>query len=52
MGETLRGNINAAIDDFTGDRTKETRDQEVAAKGKREFQNREFEGSTTGERRY
>jgi hypothetical protein len=42
-GESLRGNINSAIDSLTGDKAKLAHDKEVARGGYREVDNREFE---------
>ncbi|RKU39749.1 hypothetical protein DL546_000233 [Coniochaeta pulveracea] len=47
VGESLRGNINSAIDSFTGDTTKQAHDEEVARGGFREVANKEFEKKGT-----
>lgn len=47
LGESLRGNINSAIDSLTGDKTKQAHDEEVARGGYREFANKEFEKKGT-----
>ncbi|KAB5559578.1 hypothetical protein GE09DRAFT_1113447 [Coniochaeta sp. 2T2.1] len=43
VGESLRGNINSAIDTLTGDKEKQAHDEEVARGGFREVQNKQFE---------
>ncbi|TPX06805.1 uncharacterized protein E0L32_002301 [Thyridium curvatum] len=47
IGESLRGNINSAIDTLTGDHTEKAKDEEVARGGFREFANKEFEKKGT-----
>ncbi|KAK3688736.1 hypothetical protein B0T22DRAFT_460154 [Podospora appendiculata] len=47
IGESLRGNINSAIDSLTGDKVKLAHDQEVARGGFREVQNKQFEKAGT-----
>lgn len=43
VGESLRGNINSAIDSFTGDTAKQAQDEETARRGFREVQGKQFE---------
>lgn len=50
VGEALRGNINSAIDNFTGDTAKQAHDEEVARGGFREVQNKEFEKRGTSDK--
>lgn len=47
IGESLRGNINSAIDSLTGDKAKQAHDEEVARGGFREVANKEFEKKGT-----
>ncbi|GAB7347425.1 hypothetical protein MBLNU459_g4346t1 [Dothideomycetes sp. NU459] len=43
IGEALRGNINSAIDSFTGDKAAEAKNAEIAKGGEREFSSGNFE---------
>jgi hypothetical protein len=50
VGESLRGNINSAIDSFTGDTAKQAHDEEVARGGFREVANKDFEKKGTSDK--
>jgi hypothetical protein len=45
--ESLRGNINSAVDSLLGDKEKLPRDEAIAAAGDREVLNKEFEKKGT-----
>ncbi|KAK5653966.1 hypothetical protein OQA88_7642 [Cercophora sp. LCS_1] len=47
LTESLRGNINSAIDSLVGDTEKAPRDEAIARAGDREFMNKEFEKKGT-----
>ncbi|KAK3323280.1 hypothetical protein B0T19DRAFT_442781 [Cercophora scortea] len=47
IGESLRGNINSAIDSLAGDKVKLAHHEEVARGGFREVQNKQFEKTGT-----
>ncbi|KAF1351259.1 hypothetical protein BDV97DRAFT_398206 [Delphinella strobiligena] len=42
VGESLRGNINSAIDGFTGDTTAQAKNESIAQGGQSEFQTGQF----------
>ncbi|CAD0085830.1 unnamed protein product [Aureobasidium mustum] len=42
IGESIRGNINSAIDGFTGDSASMAKNEQVARGGEQEFQSGQF----------
>lgn len=48
IGETIRGNFNAALDGLAGSKEGEEKNAAIANKGEREFTNKEFEHGSTG----